>query len=120
MAMDESADAGRPLRLALVGCGWFAVRAHLPALEKLERTSTKALGFRVCLYALCSRSAANVERARKRLVSAYSRFISKTCCAQRARASTVGTEGAACDTLSRGTGGMQVGQDQARRREDLC
>ena len=71
MAMDESADAGRPLRLALVGCGWFAVRAHLPALEKLERTSTKALGFRVCLYALCSRSAANVERARKRSLGAY-------------------------------------------------
>jgi predicted dehydrogenase len=76
MAIGESADAGRPLRLALVGCGWFAVRAHLPALEKLERTSTKALGFRVCLYALCSRSAANVERARKRSLGAYTHTFS--------------------------------------------
>ena len=62
----EPADAAGPLRVALVGCGWFAVRAHLPALQKLERTSATALGFRVSLYALCSRSAANVERARKR------------------------------------------------------
>ena len=60
-------DDSRTLGVALVGCGWFAVRAHLPALQKLERTSYKALGFRVCLVALCSRSQENIERASKRL-----------------------------------------------------
>jgi predicted dehydrogenase len=60
-------ETHRTLRVALVGCGWFAVRAHLPALQKLERTSPKALGFQVSLYALCSRTQANVERASKRL-----------------------------------------------------
>ena len=60
-------DDSRTLGVALVGCGWFAVRAHLPALQKLERTSYKALGFRVRLIALCSRSQGNIERASKRL-----------------------------------------------------
>lgn len=58
-------DDDRTLRVALVGCGWFAVRAHLPALQKLERA--KALGFQVSLYALCSRSQASAERASKKL-----------------------------------------------------
>ena len=55
------------MRVALVGCGWFALRAHLPALQKLERVSEQALGFRVSLYALCSRSPDNIQKAVKRL-----------------------------------------------------
>ena len=39
----------------------------MPALQKLERASYKALGFRVRLVALCSRSQENIERASKRL-----------------------------------------------------
>ena len=57
----------RRLQVALVGCGWFVVRAHLPALQKLESISSKALGFRIRLYALCSRSQTNVDRACKKL-----------------------------------------------------
>ena len=66
-ARKKGADEPRRLQVALVGCGWFAVRAHLPALQKLERTSSKALGFRIRLYALCSRSQTNVDRACKKL-----------------------------------------------------
>jgi predicted dehydrogenase len=44
-------------RLALVGCGWFACQAHIPALKRLEQE-----GF-VELVALCSRSEESLSRA---------------------------------------------------------
>lgn len=46
-----------PLRLALVGCGWFACEAHIPALQRLERERL------VEVVALCSRSEQSLERA---------------------------------------------------------
>jgi L-gulono-1,4-lactone dehydrogenase len=44
-------------RVALIGCGWFACVAHIPALQRLEREG------RIKLVALCSRSEASVMRA---------------------------------------------------------
>src|SRR5579871_2148292 len=48
---------GKPPNVAVWGCGWFAVHAHLPALIKLEAAG------RVRLYAVCSRSLNSVKRA---------------------------------------------------------
>jgi L-gulono-1,4-lactone dehydrogenase len=47
-------------RLALVGCGWFASEAHIPALQQLEGE-----GF-VEVTALCSRSETSLSRASER------------------------------------------------------
>ena len=44
-------------RIALVGCGWFARVAHIPALQRLEREG------RIRLVGLCSRSEELVARA---------------------------------------------------------
>jgi L-gulono-1,4-lactone dehydrogenase len=41
-------------RIALIGCGWFARVAHVPALQRLEREG------RIKLVGLCSRSEASV------------------------------------------------------------
>jgi L-gulono-1,4-lactone dehydrogenase len=41
-------------RIALVGCGWFARVAHVPALQRLEKEG------RIRLVGLCSRSEASV------------------------------------------------------------
>ena len=46
-----------PVRVVLVGCGWFACVAHIPALKRLEREG------RIRLVGLCSRSEASVARA---------------------------------------------------------
>ena len=46
-----------PVRVALVGCGWFACVAHIPALKRLEREG------RIKLVGLCSRSEASTKRA---------------------------------------------------------
>ena len=52
------APSSRPaLRLALVGCGDFAINVHLPAWRKLEKTGL------VDLVALCSRSQDSLTRA---------------------------------------------------------
>lgn len=48
-------------RVALVGCGWFARVAHIPALQRLERESW------IRLVGLCSRSE-ELGRACKPLV----------------------------------------------------
>jgi L-gulono-1,4-lactone dehydrogenase len=45
------------IRVALVGCGWFARVAHIPALQRLEREG------RIRLVALCSRTEESVARA---------------------------------------------------------
>jgi predicted dehydrogenase len=54
-----SAPSNSRLRIALVGCGWFACEAHLPALRRLERDG------KIELVALCSRSEASLSRATK-------------------------------------------------------
>jgi predicted dehydrogenase len=46
-----------PVRVVLVGCGWFACVAHIPALKRLEGEG------RIRLVGLCSRSEASVARA---------------------------------------------------------
>ena len=46
-----------PARVVLVGCGWFASVAHVPALRRLEKEG------RIKLVGLCSRSEASVARA---------------------------------------------------------
>ncbi|MBV8664258.1 MAG: Gfo/Idh/MocA family oxidoreductase, partial [Hyphomicrobiales bacterium] len=48
---------GRPPNVAVWGCGWFAVNAHIPALVKLEAAG------RVRFYAVCSRSINSINRA---------------------------------------------------------
>jgi hypothetical protein len=53
------------LRVALVGCGWFSLRAHLPALQKL--TKAKGRAYRVELAACVARSDASVKNLRRRL-----------------------------------------------------
>jgi predicted dehydrogenase len=45
------------VRVVLVGCGWFACVAHIPALKRLEGEG------RVRLVGLCSRSEASTKRA---------------------------------------------------------
>ncbi|WGJ14321.1 FAD-binding protein [Methylocapsa sp. D3K7] len=50
-------SSSSPPRLALVGCGEFAVSVHLPALRKLEKAGL------VELVALCSRSQESLARA---------------------------------------------------------
>ena len=47
----------RCTRIALIGCGWFARVAHIPALQRLEREG------RIKLVGLCSRSEESVARA---------------------------------------------------------
>jgi L-gulono-1,4-lactone dehydrogenase len=46
-----------PVRVVLVGCGWFACVAHIPALKRLEGEG------RIRLAGLCSRSEASRKRA---------------------------------------------------------
>ena len=50
---------GRPPRIALVGCSWFARAAHLPALARLSHEGL------VEVAALCSRSQESLAEARK-------------------------------------------------------
>jgi predicted dehydrogenase len=46
-----------PVRVVLVGCGWFACVAHIPALKRLEKEG------RIRLVGLCSRSEESIARA---------------------------------------------------------
>ena len=46
-----------PTRVVLVGCGWFACVAHIPALRRLEGEG------RIRVVGLCSRSEASIARA---------------------------------------------------------
>ncbi|KAK3254971.1 hypothetical protein CYMTET_35832, partial [Cymbomonas tetramitiformis] len=57
-------DTGLPtLRVAVVGCGWFARRMHLPVLQKLQRTRGNLRGFHLRLVALCSLSEESLKAA---------------------------------------------------------
>jgi predicted dehydrogenase len=57
MQVFEDQDQDLPtLNIGFVGCGWFGMRAHLPALLKLERGSAKSRGFGVKLAACVIRS----------------------------------------------------------------
>ena len=44
--MNVSETRSRPVRLCVVGLGWYARRAHLPALAALEQQSSKKLKHR--------------------------------------------------------------------------
>jgi predicted dehydrogenase len=46
-----------PVRVVLVGCGWFACAAHIPALRRLEGEG------RIRLVGFCSRSETSIARA---------------------------------------------------------
>ena len=46
-----------PVRVVLVGCGWFGCVAHIPALKRLEKEG------RIKLVGLCSQSEASIARA---------------------------------------------------------
>ncbi len=46
-----------PVRVVLVGCGWFGCVAHIPALKRLEGEG------RIRLVGLCSRSEGSIARA---------------------------------------------------------
>lgn len=48
-------------RVALVGCGWFASEAHIPALKRLTEQG------RIDVVAICSRSEASLSRAGREL-----------------------------------------------------
>jgi predicted dehydrogenase len=48
---------GTPPNVAVWGCGWFAVNAHIPALVKLDAAG------RVRFYAVCSRSINSIKKA---------------------------------------------------------
>jgi predicted dehydrogenase len=57
MQVSEGQEDDLPtLNIGFVGCGWFGMRAHLPALLKLERGSAKSRGFGVKLAACVIRS----------------------------------------------------------------
>lgn len=55
--MEERRSEWRPVRLGLVGCSWFALRAHVPALLRLEAAG------RCALVAVCSRTKKSMARA---------------------------------------------------------
>jgi predicted dehydrogenase/FAD/FMN-containing dehydrogenase len=65
----RTASLSRPLKIGLVGCGWFAREAHVPALRKLE--SAKA----VEVVALCSLSAQSMDRVSTLLGRDVTRFM---------------------------------------------
>jgi hypothetical protein len=52
-----------PMGLAVVGLGWFAMRAHLPALRRLERAAHAP----VRVVALCTRTPSSAAAAAKAL-----------------------------------------------------
>jgi predicted dehydrogenase len=54
------------LRLGLVGCSWFALRAHLPALLSLEQPQ-RGRPVRVLIAAVCSRTRKSMAKAEARL-----------------------------------------------------
>jgi L-gulonolactone oxidase len=56
--MSHEFPNSRP-RVALVGCGWFASEAHIPALRRLDADG------RIEVVAVCSRSEASLSRACK-------------------------------------------------------
>jgi predicted dehydrogenase/FAD/FMN-containing dehydrogenase len=56
-ASDYGLATNRRTRLALVGCGWFATEAHIPALQKLEQDGL------VEVAGICSRSDESLARA---------------------------------------------------------
>jgi predicted dehydrogenase len=67
------------LGIAICGCGWFAGRAHLPAIQKLMSKPIKGHPFRVRLVALCSRSQASMDKMIKRIEPKYRDVRCYTC-----------------------------------------
>ena len=54
------------LRLGLVGCSWFALRAHIPAILALEQPQRGRV-FCVLLTAICSRTRKSLAKAEARV-----------------------------------------------------
>ena len=54
-----------PLRVGLVGCSWFALRAHIPALLALEQGGCR--GFAVRIEAVCSRTRKSMAKAEAKI-----------------------------------------------------
>jgi hypothetical protein len=71
---EEQPKPTRKLGIALVGCGWFGLRAHLPALTKLEQSTASTLGVR--LVAICSRTQASLAKAAKRIDHTVAHYTS--------------------------------------------
>ena len=58
------------IRVGLVGCSWFALRAHVPALLRLEAAGSS--GRALCsLVAVCSRTKKSMARAEAKIVAAF-------------------------------------------------
>jgi hypothetical protein len=66
-AADDGSDHAPCLRVCVVGLGWYALRAHLPALASLEARGCGLLNVRVLVVALVSRSAEAHAAAERRL-----------------------------------------------------
>jgi hypothetical protein len=64
-------EPAKPLGLAVVGLGWFALRVHLPALRKLERASHSP----VRVVALCVRAPAAAAAAAAAAAKALGRPV---------------------------------------------
>ena len=67
-----------PLRVGLLGCGWFSRRAHLPALLRLERRRSLPLagshhGVRV--VAVCCSSDASLDAAERQVGRSLRRYL---------------------------------------------
>lgn len=80
MASESSKDEANQrefptLRVGLVGCGFFGLRAHLPALQRLSRGSGGGWGFRVELTACVARS----EESRKRIMKRLGKASTEVC-----------------------------------------
>jgi predicted dehydrogenase/FAD/FMN-containing dehydrogenase len=62
--MASPSAAPSPLRIGLVGCSWFAIRSHIPALMKLETTGACRLN------AVCSRTKKSMAKAEAKIMTA--------------------------------------------------
>ena len=60
-----AADTRPTIRLGLVGCSWFALRAHIPALLALEQPH-RGREWCVRLAAVCSRTRKSTAKAEAR------------------------------------------------------
>ena len=60
-----SQASAEPLRVGLVGCSWFALRAHIPALLALEQGGCR--GFAVRIEAVCSRTRKSMAKAEAKI-----------------------------------------------------
>ena len=70
-----SGMASRALGVGLVGCSWFALRAHVPTLLALEEGSGLYGSVRVRVVAVCSRTRKSMARAETALGRTVTRCV---------------------------------------------